>query len=118
MGCLLAMVAGLFPRLGLLILWIARPVLVDAAFNTFILPLLGIIVPPFTTLIYVIVHPPGIGLTGWELFWVVLAALFDIGNWGPATASAPKSPGWGVSERGSARHGSARMRVVSGWRPG
>lgn len=43
MGCLLAMFAGLFPRLGLLILWIARPVLVDAAFDTFILPLLGII---------------------------------------------------------------------------
>jgi len=37
---------------------------VDAAFNTFILPLLGIIFLPFTTLIYVIVYVPGVGLTG------------------------------------------------------
>jgi hypothetical protein len=49
MGCLFALFGGLFPRLALLVLWIARPVLVDAAFNTFILPLLGIIFLPFTT---------------------------------------------------------------------
>ena len=65
MGCLFALFGGLFPRLALLILWIARPALVDAAFNTFILPLLGIIFLPFTTLIYVIVYVPGVGLTGW-----------------------------------------------------
>lgn len=64
MGCLFALIGGLFPRLALLVLWIARLVLVDAAFNTFILPLLGIIFIPFTTLIYVIVYVPGVGLTG------------------------------------------------------
>jgi hypothetical protein len=55
---------GLFPRLALLILWFARPALVDAAFTTFILPLLGIIFLPFTSLIYVIVYTPGVGLMG------------------------------------------------------
>ena len=35
MGCLFALFGGLFPRLALLILWIARPALVAAAFNTF-----------------------------------------------------------------------------------
>jgi membrane protein implicated in regulation of membrane protease activity len=54
MGCLFAMFAGLFPRLGLFIIWIARPVFVDAAFDTFIWPLLGIIFLPFATLIYVL----------------------------------------------------------------
>ena len=33
MGCLFV-VRGTFSRLALLILWIARPALVDAAFNT------------------------------------------------------------------------------------
>jgi len=33
MGCLFAMFAGLFPRLGLFMLWVARPNLVDAAFD-------------------------------------------------------------------------------------
>ena len=58
MGCLFALFGGLFPRLALLILWIARPALVGAAFNTFLLPLLGIIFLPFATLIYVIVYTP------------------------------------------------------------
>jgi len=79
---LFAIFGGLFPRLALLVLWIARPALVDAAFNTFILPLLGIIFLPFTTLIYVIVYVPGIGLTGWGFFWVILALLLDLGHWG------------------------------------
>ena len=30
MGCLFALMGGLFPRLALLILWIARPALVGA----------------------------------------------------------------------------------------
>ena len=34
MGCLFAMFGGLFPRLALLIVWIARPALVGVAFNT------------------------------------------------------------------------------------
>jgi hypothetical protein len=70
MGCLLAMFAGLFPRLGVFIIWVARPVLVDAAFNTFILPLLGIIFLPFATLIYLLLNTPGVGLSGWDWFWV------------------------------------------------
>ena len=81
MGCLFAIFAGLFPRLGLFIIWIVRPVLVDAAFGTFIWPLLGIIFLPFATLIYVLLYTPGFGLTGWEWFWVILAGLFDIGQW-------------------------------------
>jgi hypothetical protein len=82
MGCLLAIFAGAFPRLALLIIWIARPALVGAAFDTFIFPLLGIIFLPFTTLIYVIVYTPGVGLTGLDWFWVILALLLDIGHWG------------------------------------
>ena len=46
MGCLFAMFGGLFPRLALLVVWIARPALVGAAFNTFLLPLLGHHLPP------------------------------------------------------------------------
>jgi hypothetical protein len=78
----LAIFAGFFPRLALLVLWIARPALVAAAFNTFLLPLLGIIFLPFATLIYVIVYTPGVGLTGFDWFWVIIAVLLDIGHWG------------------------------------
>ena len=54
MGCLFALLAGIFPRLALFILWVARPARVDAAFDTFLLPLLGIMFLPFATLIYVL----------------------------------------------------------------
>jgi hypothetical protein len=81
MGCLFAIIAGLFPRLGLFIVWIARPALVNAAFDTWIFPLLGIIFLPFTTLMYVILYTPTIGLTGWDYFWLVIAALLDVSHW-------------------------------------
>ena len=93
MGCLFAMFAGLFPRLGLFIIWVARPVFVDAAFDTFIWPLLGIIFLPFATLIYVLLYTPGVGLTGWEWIWVILAGLFDIGQWAASYTQRNQIPG-------------------------
>jgi hypothetical protein len=81
MGCLFALMAGIFPRLAFFIYWIARPAKVDAAFDTFLIPLLGIIFLPFATLMYALLYTPGIGLTGWEWFWVVVAGLFDILHW-------------------------------------
>jgi len=61
MGCLFAILAGVFPRLAVLIVWIARPERVDVAFSTFLWPLLGIIVLPFATLIYLLLYTPGRG---------------------------------------------------------
>jgi hypothetical protein len=93
MGCLFALLGGLFPRLALLIVWIARPALVDAAFNTFLLPLLGIIFLPFTTLIYVIVYTPGVGLVGFDWFRVILAVLLDISHWSASYTQRDQIPG-------------------------
>ena len=67
--------------------------LVDAAFNTFILPLLGIIFLPFTTLIYVIVYTPGVGLTGWGFIWVIIALLLDLSHWGASYTQRDQIPG-------------------------
>ena len=81
MGCLFAILAGIFPRLALFILWVARPARVDAAFDTFLLPLLGIMFLPFATLIYVLLYTPGRGLTGLDWLWVAVAGLFDLAHW-------------------------------------
>ena len=80
MGCLFALMAGIFPRLALFIVWVARPALVGAAFSTWIVPLLGIIFLPFATLMYVLLYIPGVGLTGWGWFWVTIAVLLDLGH--------------------------------------
>jgi hypothetical protein len=79
---LFAIFAVISPRLALLIYWIARPAKVDAAFDTFLLPFLGIILLPFATLMYALLYTAGVGLTGWEWFWIVVAAILDIGHWG------------------------------------
>jgi hypothetical protein len=94
MGCLLVLIAAAFPRLALFIVWIARPNLVDAAFNTWILPLLGMVFVPFATLMYVLLYVPGAGLTGWEWFWVVIAALFDLAHWSASATQRRQIPGY------------------------
>jgi hypothetical protein len=98
MACLFALFAGVFPRLAVLILWIARPERIDAAFSTFLWPLLGIIFLPFATLIYVLLYTPGRGLSGWDWFWVVLAALLDIGHWGASATQRNQIPGRRASQ--------------------
>jgi putative effector of murein hydrolase LrgA (UPF0299 family) len=52
-GCLNAIVGG-FSRIMLLFMWIGRPVQFNAAFGgSFLLPCLGFLFLPFTTMIYV-----------------------------------------------------------------
>jgi hypothetical protein len=85
MGCLLVILGGLAPRLGLFVFWILRPDRVDAAFDTFIWPFLGIIFFPLATLLYAVLWVPG-GLGGWEWFWVVLAGILDVAHWAGSAA--------------------------------
>jgi hypothetical protein len=84
MGCFLVLFAGVFPRLALFMFWVLRPDRVDAAFSTFLMPLVGILILPFATLMYAVLYTPGVGLTGWEWFWVVVAGIFDLGHYGAA----------------------------------
>jgi hypothetical protein len=74
-------------------LWIAWPARIDAAFDTFLWPLLGIIFLPFATLMYVLLYTPGRGLIGWDWFWVGLAALLDIGHWVAGATQRNQLPG-------------------------
>lgn len=83
MSCLFAIFAGLFPRLGLLLIWLARPVLFTAAFGSFWLwSVLGMIFLPFTTLMYVLLWTLGIGVGPLGWLWLLLAVLINIGGWG------------------------------------
>lgn len=78
---LFALMAGFFPRLGTLLIWLARPNMFSAAFGgSWLWPVLGIIFLPFTTLMYVILWSPT-GLTGWDWMWLILAVLLDISHY-------------------------------------
>jgi hypothetical protein len=102
MPCLFALMAGMFPRLADIILWIARPAYFTNPFGgSWFWPLLGIIFLPFTTLMYVLLWSPT-GLTGWDLLWVVLAVFLDLSHYAhtaysnrqaiPGYSSTPTAP--------------------------
>ena len=78
-GCLTAFVSG-FSRIMLLMYWIARPVQMNVAFNGFILPCLGFLFLPFTTLMYVFLVQ-GVGsIQGLDWLWLFLAVVLDIAS--------------------------------------
>jgi hypothetical protein len=83
MGCFLALLALISPRLVLVLLWIFSNVL-SRAFDSWLVPLLGFFLLPWTTLTYVAFWDWGSGhhVTGFEWFFVVLAFLIDLGSYG------------------------------------
>jgi hypothetical protein len=85
-GCLFAILSGFFPRLGLALVWIVTDE-VDQAYDTWVLPALGLIFLPLTTLVYALLWVPLGGVDGIEWFWVALAFLFDIGALGAGARS-------------------------------
>jgi hypothetical protein len=76
--CCLALTAGfLGPRIALLAWWIFGDK-VDAAFDSWVWPLLGLIFLPWTTLAYVLVWSPIVGVDGGEWIVVALGFLADV----------------------------------------
>jgi hypothetical protein len=78
-GCFVALFALISPRLALVFVWIFSDML-SRAYDSWIVPLLGFFLLPWTTLAYAVMWDTGSrGVTGFEWFLVVLAFLFDLG---------------------------------------
>jgi len=85
-GCLTAFISS-FSRIMLLMVWIARPVMMNATFSSFILPCLGFLFLPFTTLMYVFLKQ-GVGtIQGLDWLWLFLAVILDLATIGGAGAA-------------------------------
>ena len=83
MGCLLELLALISPRLVLVLLWLFSNVL-SRAFDSWLVPLLGFFLLPWTTLSYTAFWDwgPWHHVTGFEWFFVVLAFLIDLSSYG------------------------------------
>jgi hypothetical protein len=83
MGCFIALIALLSPRLALFLVWLFTD-RVSIAFNdiTFLVPVLGFFFLPWTTLAWVIAYAPlrGVNGVGWVI--VLLAVLVDVSSLG------------------------------------
>ena len=92
-GCLLAMAAAFAPRLVLIIMWIVGP-RINAAFETWIWPLLGLIFLPYTTIMFVLVWNPVTGVYGWDWVWIALGVWMDVMKWTRIAQNRQNIPGY------------------------
>jgi hypothetical protein len=80
--CLLLVVILLFPRVTLALMWLTSTYLQRAFPAGLLIPLLGFIFLPLTTLVYaweVNNHMPAEGI---NLLWLLLAVIIDLGGLG------------------------------------
>jgi hypothetical protein len=90
MGCLIALLGLITPRVVMVVLWLFTNYL-SRAFDTFIWPLLGFIFLPTTTLAYAVAQNSFDGLRGIGLVLFVLAILVDLGLLGGGARSRRRS---------------------------
>ena len=89
MCCAVLLAFGIGPRIAVVLVWIFGN-RVELAFDSWWLPLLGLIVLPWTTLMYLIAWSwsPGTGVTGLEWILVVLGVAFDLMTYGSRQAKS------------------------------
>jgi hypothetical protein len=80
MGCLFLLITLLSPRLGIIVLWVFTDYVQRAFQGAWIWPLLGLIVLPWTTLIYILVAAPAGNITFWGWLMVALGLLVDLSS--------------------------------------
>ena len=82
-GCFVIALGAFFPRVALVVLWLFTDAVGWAFPGNWILPLLGLIFLPFTTLTYVLLYwwlaAPAGALPVFAWFLVILAFVIDIG---------------------------------------
>ena len=61
------------------------------------MPLLGIILLPFTTIMYMLAWSPA-GIPGWDWMCIVLGVMLDIMKWGQIANNRKKIPGYPQGE--------------------
>jgi hypothetical protein len=79
MPCLVAIVVLAFPRVVLILMWLFSHML-DRAYNGLVIPLLGFIFLPITTIVYAWMVNSGLPLQGVNLIILVIAVLLDAGS--------------------------------------
>lgn len=91
MCCFFASLALFGPRLAFLIYWLIPygQLKTRAAFDGWIIPLLGLIFLPWTTLVYTLIFP----VFGFDWIWLGLAFLADIGGYA-ASAARRRDASW------------------------
>src|ERR1039458_2014977 len=82
MPCFLLLVLLLFPRVALVLMWIYSTYLQRAFHGGLILPVLGFLFLPLTTIVYAWELNSGMPTSGINLLWLLIAVIVDLGGLG------------------------------------
>ncbi len=93
-GCLLAMGAAFAPRVVLILAWIFSQRWDVVWRGNWFWPLLGIILAPYTTIMYLLAWSPGLGISGWDWMWIGMGVLLDIMKWAQIANNRRGIPGY------------------------
>jgi hypothetical protein len=89
-GCLFVLAALISPRLAFVLIWIFSD-RISIAFDNFIVPLLGFLFLPITSVVYVLVYDPVAGVNGLGWFLVIFGFLADLGAYSSSKYSRQKN---------------------------
>ncbi len=92
-GCLLAFVMAFAPRVVLLLAWIFSDRWQAVWRGDWLVPLLGIVFLPYTTIMYMLVWSAA-GIQGWDWLWIALGVVLDIMKWSQIAANRKAIPGY------------------------
>jgi hypothetical protein len=85
LGCLLAYSAAVAPRFILVLAWLFSDRWPRVWQGDWIMPLLGIIFLPYTTIMYLLAWSPTIGgggtIEGWDWMWILMGLFLDFMKW-------------------------------------
>ncbi|MDP6987321.1 MAG: hypothetical protein QGG74_04680 [Phycisphaerales bacterium] len=90
--CLAFLLALVFPRVILVLTWLLNPPFINDAYGNWLIPLLGLIFMPMTTLAYALTTTFQGGPTAMpSLIIIGLAVLYDIGSAGGGATKGASS---------------------------
>ena len=81
MCCFVIVLSLLGPRIALLVTWLATNRVAVAFHNGFIVPFVGLLLLPWTTLLYTLAYAPVGGVSGVGWVFVVLGVLADLSSY-------------------------------------
>jgi hypothetical protein len=82
MPCFLVLLTLFFPRIVLLLMWFFSNYLQRAFHGQILVPILGFLFLPITTIVYAWEVNNHMPLAGINLIWLIIAVIFDLGGIG------------------------------------
>jgi len=93
-GCLIGLAIAFAPRIMLILAWLFGSRWDEVWQGNWLLPLLGIIFLPYTTVMYLLVWSSVTGISGWDWIWIILGVVLDISKWAQIANNRRGIPGY------------------------